>query len=185
MFLIMGSRSLELSEVEQTLLSRIDFEPSLRSHDASSWAPIADASRALMDSLVARKGIPRRRLRLFTDPDCYVGGRGKSHYDVFVQNGRRGSDIFRDPNFVARYLRFFVYGPDLPESLMASFDDEVRSCGDITSGDTPLLCAAAKRLAKRHSLDRNAAEEFFRLALDCELDPGDARHIRDAVMTLR
>jgi hypothetical protein len=51
--------------------------------------------------------------------------------------------------------------------------------------DIPILCTAAKRLAKRNGLDRNAAEEFFRLALDCDLDPSDARAIRDAVRTMR
>ena len=185
MFLGMGSRRLDLTSAEEALLSRIDFAPSLRTHDATSWAPVADASLALMESLTARKGIPHRRLRLFTDPECYVGGRGKSHYDVFVQNGCQGTDIFRDPNFVARYLRFFIHGPDLPEALMAAFAGEVRACGNITSGDIPILCTAAKRLAKRHGLNRDASEEFFRLALDCDLDPGEARAIRDAVRTMR
>lgn len=185
MFLGMGSRLLDLTAAEQALLSRIDFAPSLRTHDASSWAPIADASLALMDSLVARKGIPHRRLRLFTDPDCYVGGRGKSHYDVFVSNGRHGTEIFRDPNFVARYLRFFIHGPELPEPLVAAFEDEVRACGNITSGDIETLRNAAKRLARRHGLNRHAAEEFFRLALDCDLDADDARHVSDAVKTIR
>ena len=40
-------------------------------------------------------------------------------------------------------------------------------------------------LARRHGLDRNAAEQFFRLALDCNLDPGDARSVHDAVLTIR
>lgn len=185
MLLGMNSRRIDLSAAEEVHLSRIDFEPSRRTHDASSWHAVSDASLALMDSLVARKGIPHRRLRLFTDPACFVGGRGKSHYDVFVQNGRHGTEIFRDPNFVARYLRFFIHGPNLPEPLIAAFEDEVRSCGNITSGDIETLSQAAKRLARRHGLDRNAVEEFFRLALDCDLDPRDARVIRTAVMTVR
>jgi hypothetical protein len=178
----MDSRRLDLTPSEEALLAQIDFSPS---HDASSWAPVGAASLALMDSLVARRGIPARRLRLFTDPACFVGGRGKSHYDVFVRNGRHGAEIFRDPNFVARYLRFFIHGSNLPEPLIDAFADEVRSCGNITSGDIETLCVTAKRLARRHGLDRMAVEEFFRLALDCDLDPGEARVIRDAVLTLR
>jgi hypothetical protein len=104
---------------------------------------------------------------------------------VFVQNECHGTDIFRDPNFVARYLQFFIHGPNLPEELMTAFADEVRACGNITSGDITILCTTAKRLAKRHGLDSNAAEEFFRLALDCDLDPGEARAVRDAVRTMR
>ena len=181
----MARTTISLTPTETAFLSEIDFSPSLRTDDESSWHAVGDASLALMDSLVARKGIPHRRLRLFMDADCFVGGRGKSRYDVFVSSGRHGTEMFRDPNFVARYLGFFIHGPDLPEPLIAAFENEVRSCGNITSGDIPILCTAAKRLAKRHSLDHNAAEEMFRLALDCDLDPREARAIRDAVLTVR
>jgi hypothetical protein len=184
MVVTMVPRTIELTPAETVLVSQIDFSVS-SSQDASSWAPIAAASLALMDSLVARKGIPARRLRLFTDAACYVGGHGRSHLETFEKNGTRGDDVFRHPHFVLKYLRFFVFGPDLPEALVAAFADAVRSCGSITSGDIPILCNAAKRLARRHGLDRTSADEFFRLALDYGLDPGEARAVRDAVLSIR
>jgi hypothetical protein len=185
MVFVMSSRRIDLSAAEESLLSRIDFSPSREGHDASSWESVGAASLALMESLVARKGIPDRRWRLFRDPACFVGGRGKSHYDVFVSNGKHGAEVFRDPNFVARYLKFLIHGPDLPEPLIASFIAVVDSCGDITGGDIETLCDAAKRLARQYGLDHLSVEEFFRLALDCDLDPGDARAVRDAIRTMR
>lgn len=172
-----------LTDAEARILAQIDFSPS--GHDASSWGPIGAASLALMDSLVARKGIPTRRLRLFTDPRCFVGGHGRSHLETFEKNGTRGDDVFRHPHFVLKYLRFFIDGPDLPGPLVAAFGGEVRACGNITSGDIDTLCKVARRLAREYGLNHLAVEEFFRLALDCDLDAGDARAIRDAVQTLR
>jgi len=46
------------------------------------------------------------------DPAYFVCGHGLSHLQVFEKNGTRGDDVFRHPHFV-KYLRYFLYGPDL------------------------------------------------------------------------
>jgi len=181
----MGPRPIAVTASEAALVAQIDFAPSLGRHDAPSWRVVGNAAVALMASLIARKAIPPARMKFFTHPDCNIGGRGRSHCEVFEQNGKHGEAIFRDPNFVARYLRYFIYGPELPAPLVQSFEDEVAACGNVTSGDVLTLAGHAKRLAREYGLGRAAADEFFRLALDCGLDPSDARVVRGAVMQVR
>src|SRR5258705_13530363 len=69
------------------------------------------AAHSLLKSLCTRSAIPDARVRDFTEP--FPGGHGKSHKDVFVNNGCRGDAIFEDANFV-KYLRYFIDGPALP-----------------------------------------------------------------------
>ena len=59
-----------------------------------------EAVCALMKSLIARKVIPELRVKWFTDPAYFPGGRGKSRQQVFERNGCRGEDIFRHPHFL-------------------------------------------------------------------------------------
>jgi len=145
MFVSMRSGCLDLTEAEA----------------ASSWSPIANASLALMKSLLAREGIPARPLRLFTDAACYVGGRGRSHIETFEKNGAHGEEVFRHPHFVYRYLPFFIFGPDLPEPLVLASQDEVRSCGNITSGDIETLRKASKRWPAAMALTETPQSSSF------------------------
>jgi hypothetical protein len=98
----------------------------------------------------------------------------------------RGVDIFRHPNF-AQYLRYFVYGPDLPKPVIDAFQRKVIACGTPFTGSDALTVADfARGLTRSYSLDRRKApEEFYKLALDCGLDAGDARSVRDSVMKVR
>ncbi len=98
----------------------------------------------------------------------------------------RGDAIFRRPHFV-KYLRYFVYGPDLPKPVIEAFQQKVIDCGTpFTSGDSITLRDFARHLTRSHGLAAgDAAEEFYKLALDCGLDAGDARSVRDVVKKLR
>lgn len=177
---------IKLTEREKALISQIDFDPSATSHDADSWRPIADAMEELMRSLLERNAIPEARRKFLSDPTFFIGGRGRSHLQVFEKNRTRGDEIFRHPHFV-KYLHYFVYGPDLPKPVIEAFQQKVIDCGKpFTSGDSIAVADFARQLTRSHCLEAgDAAEEFYKLALDCGLDADDARSVRDTVKKLR
>ncbi len=80
-----------------------------------------------------------------------------------------------------------MYGPDLPKPVIAPFQQKVIDCGEpFTSGDSITVGDFARQLTRSHRLEAgNAAEKFYKLALDCGLDSGDARSVRDAVKKMR
>jgi len=180
-----ASVAIELTENEQHLVSQIDFHPS-GSYNRDSWQPIADAMLELMRSLLERNAIPEARKKFFTDPSYNIGGHGLSRLQVFEKNGTRGDDIFRHGNFV-KYLRYFVFGPDLTAPVIQAFQEKVRDCGEpFTSGDVITVAEFARQLTRSHRLDsRQAADEFYKLALDCGLDADCARSIRESVQRVR
>jgi hypothetical protein len=178
--------AIELNEKERDLVSRIDFDPGAGSYNRDSWQPIADAMAALMASLVERNAIPEPRKRFFTDPAYNIGGHGLSRQQIFEKNGTRGAAIFRHGNFV-KYLRYFIFGPDLPEGLIEAFRTKVSDCGQpFTSGDAIAVADFARQLTRARGLSAaHAAEEFYKLTLDCDLDADDARTVRDTVQKVR
>jgi len=175
----------KLTEVEAALAARIDFSNSSQRHDAESWRPVADAMDKLMQLLVARKAIPEVRRRYFSDPALNIGGHGASRSEIFERNGTSGRAIFRHPHFV-KYLRYFLFGPDLPSQMREAFEQKMRELGTPSSSDRMELVKFARELARSFGVDaRDSSEEFFKLALECGLDLDDARAIRDGVRKLR
>jgi hypothetical protein len=87
---------------EEALVSRINF-------DASTLRTSEDVERngaaaaALMKSLSTRNAIPEMRLRYFTDPVYFVGGRGKSRKDLLERNGNKKK------RFLAAQSSFRIY----------------------------------------------------------------------------
>jgi len=175
--------AIELTAEERALLERIKFDPSDIANPDEHHAN-GDAVVALMKSLNGRKAIPEHRVRYFSDPSFYVGGHGKSHQQIFEKNGCRGDDILRHAHFLP-YLRYMLFGADLPQNAINAFASAVADCGQITSGDAIILSTAAKDIARANYRDKRAAEEFFKLALDAGLEPDVARYVRDAVGTVR
>ena len=56
----------------------------------------------------------------------------------------------------------------------------------VTSGNIIPLGDSAKKLTRTHGLDKgHAAEEFYKLALECDLAEYEARSIRDRVKKAR
>lgn len=176
--------TIDLNAAEQDLLREIELDAlALQGHEAVRRN--CDLAAQLMELLIARNAIPSHRVSYFTDPDYYVGGRGSSRQQIFERNGTSGRDIFRHPHFLA-HLRYFLHGPDLPAPVIAAFADRIEDCGPVTSGDIQPLSQLARELTRRHRLEpRKAAEEFFRLALEHGLSPGQARPIRDSVQAVR
>lgn len=177
---------IELTQAEKALVARTDFSPSPMRHDAEAARVNGEAACELMKSLLDRKAIPEARIRFFTDPELNVGGRGSSRRQIFEKNGTSGDAIFRHPHFLKYYLRYFLLGPDLPAAVIEGFQKKVASCKPVTSGDIIPFGKYAKQQTRLHCLDAGtAAEEFYKLALDCGLDAHEARVIRDAVKRLR
>jgi hypothetical protein len=169
-----------LTPEEKVLFDRIDFE--LSGEYESRMESLA-AAADLAESLIARDAIPEVRRRYLTDPELNVSGRNKSRIAGFELNGVQGRGILAHPNFL-RYLRYFLFGPDLPEASIELFRkiliDDTGTSGMILDA----LCRCARAEARR--LRRyDAAEEFFKLALECGVDEGVARSVRDSAMRAR
>jgi hypothetical protein len=173
-----------LTEDENEILSRIEFEPLKISGGADAVIAVCQAAKTLAESLLARHAIPAHRLRFFADPDYNIGGHGSSRQQWFERNSR-GADILTSPHFL-KYLHYFIYGPSLPPAVIEDFQQKVKACGMVTSGDIVPLGDHAKKQTREYSLDKHkASEEFYKLALECDLQEYQARSIRDAVMKLR
>lgn len=171
----------ELTPEEFRLLAIIDFQSS---SDPTRFEESAQAAAALTILLLERNAIPRSRIAYFIDPDCNIAGRGRSRRDGFERRGVRGDAIFRHGHFL-KYLYYFLYGANLPDGAIAAFGSAVEAAEPVTSGDIEPLQALACAQARAYRLNpKEAAEEFFKLSLDCELSASEARFIRDAVMRL-
>lgn len=143
-----------------------------------------EAMGQLTESLLRRKAVPSVRLDYFTKPEMNIGGHGKSRAEVFEGNGTKGKEIFRHGNF-ARYLRYFIYGPDLPGDTIQGFqkiiDDDLGTYGMVLDQ----LTSFVRNEVRRKRLDRHdAAEEFFKLAHEIG-KPELAEAVRSAAMNVR
>ena len=171
---------IDLTKTEKVLLDRIN---------ASHPGYDGDAAYKLIESLRKRDAIPRIRKAYFTEGDLNIEGRGKSRKNIFERNGTKGDDIYRHPHFF-KFLKYFIGGPDLPQSVIVEFADLVKKCEPVTSGDQEDFCKLARQQVRNHELikknnHREVAEEYFKLGLELNLDVNTARAIRGNVMKLR
>ncbi|NJS13619.1 MAG: hypothetical protein HC788_02145 [Sphingopyxis sp.] len=177
--------TIELTDEESAIASALNFNQVAFASNYDGYLINADLAHRLTTSLLNRGAIPQHRARYFADPELYPGGRGASRQDNFVRHGNSHDEILRHPNFL-KYLRYFVYGAELPAAVIAAFADAVEDCGMVTSGDIVPLGQKARQLARSHSLERTAAaEEFYKLCLDLGLSPNQSASIRTSVLQLR
>ena len=177
----------ELTEVEAALVREIDLRVRHRSHDEGHAAYQANERPILrlLESLSERGAIARERLSYWDDPKYNTGGLKTSHRGVFERNGWRGREIYTHPHFIP-YLRYFLFGADLPDAVVADFEETVGNPAWVTSSDIVPIGKCARGLARRYGLDRkHAAAEFFKLCLDMGLERDTAFSVRRAVMQLR
>ena len=124
------SLGIDPTEEEAILLSQITF-------DSKRNPEILQAScrsaGLLATSLLRRNAVPAVRRRYFSDPELNIGSK-KSRKEGFESKGVSATAILRHPHFL-KYLRYFIYGPDLPFSVVHAFSNQVRECGSVTSGD--------------------------------------------------
>lgn len=176
-----GLFTIELTPEEISLVEAIKFDPHATLGDTQAFHANGDLVVQLTTSLLDRDAIPVQRLRYFTDPDYYVGGRGSSRQSSFMGKGHDSESMMRHGHFL-KYLRYFIYGADLPGPALQCFTQAVEGCGPITSGDIVPLRATARELARTYHLEpKAAADEFYKLCLDLNLGPSDAASIRSSV----
>lgn len=174
----------ELSPREAALAAQIDFSPDyLRLGDRFTDViqESCAAGAKLAKSLLARQAIPQLRIDYFTDPRLNIGTK-LSRQGVFEGNGTCGDDILEHPNFLP-YLRYFIHGPDLPPATIDGFCRIVQE----DRGTSGMVLDQLHRYARREIRERglsqlDAAEEFFKLALECGLGVDRARGVRKAAL---
>lgn len=137
----------------------------------------------LLKSLVDRDAIPEVRVRYWSDPDFQTGRVKTSYKGLFERNGRQGEEIYTHPHFL-KYLRYFLFGAQLPERVIAEFEEVVGNPEWLTSGDVTEITKGTRRLVRECGL-LGEDEEFYRLALDMGLGQLFAKTVRDAVKQVR
>jgi len=177
----MRTPDIELNEREAELLAQIKFDSSNHDDRRASIMPMV----ALSESLLKRRAIPELRVLYFTDSERNPGGRGKSRQQIFENNGTAGAEILAHPNFW-KFLQYFIYGPDLPSSVLAKFKEAASFSGYLTSGDVNDLTPEARAVVRSARLNpHEAADEFHKLALECGAMPSSAEIIRNSVRSVR
>jgi hypothetical protein len=172
-----------LTEAEKALLERIEFD-ALKIRAPEQVKAICSAARELTLSLLNRKAVPDHRVQWFTAPEHNIGGHKSSRKENLERNAN-GGDVLSHVHFLP-YLRYFIFGPQLPSVVIDRFGDAVRECGMVTSGDIIPLGDPAKRLTRDYRVDKHdAAEEFYKLALEHRMVDYQARSIRDRVKKSR
>lgn len=174
--------AIELTPEEQALLAAITFNAP---RDHVDYQRNGEIALRLTQTLFARDAVAEHRMRYFNDAEYNPSNRKRSRQDGFVRNGCRGDDILKHGHFLP-FLRYFIFGADLPDNVRDAFKAAVETCGGVTSGDIAPLANTAKALARQFGLkSSDVRDEFYKLALDCGLSESDAAAIRGAVMGLR
>lgn len=176
---------IELNSEEEALLARITFD--LPYHAPEFFEILTESCAAasqLAQLLLERRAVPRIRVEYFTNPSFNIG-LSRSRKRVFEDNGTRGKDILSHGNFLP-YLRYFIFGPALPQTIMDDFHRIAQSNPLDPSDDVEILRRLARSTTREMGAERRKThEEFFKLSLECGLPLHYARLIRDAVRTAR
>lgn len=175
---------LTLSSEEAALLADIELDAG-KVEGRDHWLRNGELVLQLTLALAGRDAIPEHRWRWLNDPEYNIGGLGSSRKDVFERNGAAGDNILRHAHFLP-CLRYFIFGPDLPLSVIAAFGERVRICGTVTSSDVVPLGRFARHHARAAGLERvSSGEEFFKLALEHGLGIRCALAIRKQVLQVQ
>lgn len=170
---------IQLTPEEDELLKTIDFD--LSQSDWEARTACLEAAGTLTESLLKRGAIPEIRRRYLTDAELNIGGHGKSRIEGFTAHGLGQSETFRHGNFL-KYLRYFINGPDLPEATVAGFrkivEDDAGTSGEVLDQ----LCRFTRAEVRRGlPVERSKVPaEFFKLALECELDLHIGKCVRES-----
>lgn len=155
-----------LDNEEKQLLASIELD-AMKLTRTPGQPAIENCERAalLTERLLQRGAIPEHRLKAFVDPEYAT--RRWSPLEQFKRNGNSKDETLRHPHFL-KYLRYFIYGPNLPAALIQSFEDKIEDLGgSISSSDHVPLMKHTRTLARQFQTLKSDADEFFRLALEC------------------
>lgn len=176
---------IKLTQDEQAIAKEINFATSETRLSYEDTHANGERIAALFESLCLRNAIPENRIRYFSDPDYNPKNTRASRKELFLRNIHTPADMLRHPHFV-KYLRYFIYGANLPLALKAEFQAQAKD------GETkPLqLAAFAGSLVRKYDLPRHPQNidlnnAFYQLALDCGCREDIARSVRQAVMKVK
>ncbi len=169
--------AIELTDDENTLLSDIELEQSNLDHER--YKRQVTLVLQLLKSLRKRGAIPATRWQYWSEPEYQMGRLKTSYKGLFERNGRRGDEIYTHPHFLS-YLRYFLFGAQLPEQVITEFEVVVGDPGWVSSSDMTKIVKGTRRIVRKYGL-HEAYEEFHRLALDVGLTQGYAKEIFNAV----
>ena len=173
--------AVELTKEEFALLSSIEIDQSKLDHEQfSRQGPLI---LELLQSLFERKAIPEIRLKYWTDPEYQIGRFKTSNKGLFERNGNQGAEIYFHPNFLT-YLRYFLFGAQLPAAAIREFEEVVGNPEWVSSGDITRITKGTRTIVRNCGL-KDEDEEFYRLALDVGLSQWFAKPVRDAAKGTR
>ena len=138
----------------------------------------------LAESLLKRGAISEVRLAFFFNAEMNIGGYGKSRREVFEKTGVKDRDILRHHDFM-KYLRYFIFGPDLPKSTIDGFCKIIEE--DV--GTSGMVLMEIREYVRKEVRDKrlkgsDVADEFFKLAHEIG-SPSLAEPVRSAAMSVR
>ena len=174
------------TDAEAALVARIEFGDG-GNHDQRHAAYLANREPILqlLASLSERDAVPPQRLSYWNDP-AYQPGRMKgSRKQLFERHNDDAEEIYTHPHFI-KHLHYILFGADLPEPVMRSFEAEVGNPEWVSYGDALDLGKFARSLVRKYGLrPAEACEEFFKLSLDLGLSVDESLRIRRIVMETR
>lgn len=175
--------AINLTDDEIQLLGGIELDTDKLRFDREAYKRQGPLVLRLWNSLMENDAIPEHRLRYWSDPEYQLGRVQASHKEIFERNGTTGEAIYAHPNFLG-YLRYFLFGAQLPRDAISEFEGIVGNPEWVTSGDATKISKGSRDLVRRYRL-QGQEEEFYRLALDVGLDQYFAKVVRDAVKQVR
>ena len=177
----MRTSSLDLTEEEKKLLEQIKFRSKSLDEIRQSLAPM----KLLTDLLLERNAIPEVRLWYFIEPEYNPSGRGKSRLQVFEENGTPEEEVSSHHGFM-KHLEYFIFGPNIPNHMEKNFIATVGSSGKICLSDIQDFGPKARAFVRSEGANAHeAAEEFFKLAIEHGASPSSAASLRSTVLSVR
>lgn len=141
-----------------------------------------------MAQLKGRNAIPQHRLDYFENPEFRRGLRLKGSHRSLFDRSQPATDIevYQNPGFL-KYLRYFLFGAQLPPEVIKQFKAAVMSkMPPINGSDALELAQTAKDLVNQYRWEPGeAGEEFFKLCLDCGIHRMHSTAVRDIVRKMK
>lgn len=174
-----NSLKINLTDEEAALLDQIELE-ALKLVNGQPARENGERAAQLATRLLERGAIPPVRKKVFADSD-YATGRGPSVREQFRRHGNSPEETLRHPHFLA-WLRYFIFGPDLPANLIEAYATKLDDMGMITSGDVGVLATYVRAETRKYGLIKSQADKIFKLALEHDDDIYLAQRLRREVL---
>jgi len=172
-----------LLNFEVALFDSIEFDPQEKGLDDQRIAENAELAGILATAVLDRGALPEHRLDYLNNPD-HGGPSGVSVIQKFAEEGLSGEALHRDVRFL-KYLRYLLCGPHLPQPIVKSFITEVENRTSDGEVDNRRVLLKVRELARKSRSPSTCAEDFYMLALECNLDQMLARDIRRVVARMK